>query len=381
MKFIQIFIPVAILHLVVIAVILLQPGCQARQTPPPPPGADPVPGTATATTTPDYVEPTTMSTGVSPVKREAPMRPVGEQAVSSDLPSSFNGNLDLGGEGGLLVPEPLGGEPLAYNDGGATLDAPEMTPYSVVPGDTLSGIARRHGVTVADLREANALTSDTIRVGDTLMIPSASLSGGSGGLAPVASGRESRGDVYEVVPGDNLTVIARRHGLSVPELKALNDLTSDRIVIGQKLYVPQSNSSYTPPPASRRTEPVATNDGTTYVVKAGDTPIVIARRLGVSHQELMRVNGISDPTKMRVGQVLIVPGARPSTTNSIVPPVSRPAPPPPSTSSTAPMRVQPTRPAVIDNSGTTNPDDLEAQLDDDLPVSPVEVVEPTGNGG
>lgn len=382
MKFFQILISVAILHVVVIAVILLQPGCQTRQTPPPPPaGATPLPGTGGgATSRADYVPSTpARTTATLPVDRQEPMRPIDSAGYATDLPSAYNGGLDSA-NGGLLVPQGSG-----YEDD--TLLTPEMEPYTVVPGDTLSGIARRFGISVAELRGANDLSSDVIRVDQTLMIPSAPAGSGTSGGPALSSTRDAGGEPYVVKAGDNLSSIARRNNLGVAELKAFNRLDSDLIKVGDTLYLPQRNSTFTPPPPAPRSGPVATNDGSTYVVQPGDTPITIARRLGVTHQELMRVNGISDPTRMQVGQVLIVPGAR---TGSTPPPAPRPSTPPrtttptptPTPTTTQPplLRPQPTRPAVIDGS-TIDPADLDTQMGDDLPVSPVEVVEPTGDEG
>lgn len=59
-----------------------------------------------------------------------------------------------------------------------------------------------------------------------------------------------------------------------------------------------------------------------YVVQSGDTPIAIAERFGVSVQELMRINNITDPTALRVGQELIIPGQQQATAT----PTSTPRP-------------------------------------------------------
>jgi LysM repeat protein len=47
---------------------------------------------------------------------------------------------------------------------------------------------------------------------------------------------------------------------------------------------------------------------TTYTVAKGDNPYTIAKKFGVSFQDLLKVNGIEDPTKLQIGQVLKVPG-------------------------------------------------------------------------
>lgn len=50
----------------------------------------------------------------------------------------------------------------------------------------------------------------------------------------------------------------------------------------------------------------------TYKVLEGDNPVKIAKKLKVNYDELLKVNGIEDPRKLRVGQVLKLPVSRPS---------------------------------------------------------------------
>jgi LysM repeat protein len=45
----------------------------------------------------------------------------------------------------------------------------------------------------------------------------------------------------------------------------------------------------------------------TYKVEKGDNPYTIAKKLSVSYQDLLKVNGIDDPTKLQIGQILKVP--------------------------------------------------------------------------
>jgi len=112
------------------------------------------------------------------------------------------------------------------------------TGYTVKNGDTLGHIAQRHGVRTAELRRANQLSGDLIRVGQTLQIPS-----GGAVAAPAASSASPSGDVYVVQRGDTLGAIALAHGISLRELKRANDLSGDVIRIGQKLNVPAAASS------------------------------------------------------------------------------------------------------------------------------------------
>jgi membrane-bound lytic murein transglycosylase D len=97
--------------------------------------------------------------------------------------------------------------------------------HRVQRGESLSVIARRHGVSVAALRQANGLRSDRIIAGQTLRIPA------GGTTTRVATN-------HQVRQGENLTVIARRHGVTVNDLRQANDLRGDRIRAGQTLRIP-----------------------------------------------------------------------------------------------------------------------------------------------
>jgi LysM repeat protein len=96
--------------------------------------------------------------------------------------------------------------------------------YSVRPGDTLSGIASRLGVSVPELVRANGITDpDRVFAGRALTVP--------GATAPTRA--------HVVSAGENLTTIARRHGITVSTLAAANRLDPGRILrIGARLALP-----------------------------------------------------------------------------------------------------------------------------------------------
>jgi LysM repeat protein len=59
------------------------------------------------------------------------------------------------------------------------------------------------------------------------------------------------------------------------------------------------------------------SSGKTYIVKKGDNPVTIAKRLKVSYDDLIALNHIEDPRKLRIGQKLLIPKAtKPTTTNA-----------------------------------------------------------------
>lgn len=100
------------------------------------------------------------------------------------------------------------------------------------PGETLSYVAQHYGVSVSRLVQLNNLRSpNRVRAGQRLTLPGGEAEG-------VAAERMPEDGVYEVRPGDNLSLIAERFNTTAHRLVRLNDLgDSDRIYPGQSLRV------------------------------------------------------------------------------------------------------------------------------------------------
>ena len=95
---------------------------------------------------------------------------------------------------------------------------------------------------------------------------------------------------YTVRPGDSLSRIAARYGISYQSLASYNNIqNANRIYPGQVIKIPAGNKK----PAGR-----------SYTVRAGDTLSGIAARFGKTVQELMRINGIQNANRIYVGQVI-----------------------------------------------------------------------------
>ncbi|HEY66268.1 MAG TPA: LysM peptidoglycan-binding domain-containing protein, partial [Caldilineae bacterium] len=120
--------------------------------------------------------------------------------------------------------------------------------------------------------------------------------------------------VYVVALGDTLSGIARRFNISAEALARANDIeVGAQLRVGQELVIPSENEI--PTPTSQPEE-------TIYIVAPGDTLISIARRFGVTVEALARLNGIEDPTRLRVNQQLRIP------TSTTVLPTDTPTPTP-----------------------------------------------------
>lgn len=118
---------------------------------------------------------------------------------------------------------------------------------------------------------------------------------------------------YKVQKGDNLGYISKIFGLKVSDIQAANNLTSTKLKIGQTLIIPmppgaiapKGEATATAPKAkSETTAPVpAANNARTYTVRRGDNLSSIARRFGVSSQNLMTWNKMQN-NKVQIGQKL-----------------------------------------------------------------------------
>ncbi|MCF8142209.1 MAG: LysM peptidoglycan-binding domain-containing protein [Cyanobium usitatum Tobar12.5m-G36] len=166
----------------------------------------------------------------------------------------------------------------------------------VKPGETLSEIADRHGVSLTRLMQANGITNPNLVVaGQSLRLPGSSAAGAG----------SSRGGSVTVQPGDTLSDIADRQGISLNQLMQANGITNpDMVVAGQKLVLPGSRRATAA--AAPRELPTAP-----YTVKSGETLSEIADRFGTSTERLIQLNGISNPNLVVAGTRLAIPG-RPS---------------------------------------------------------------------
>jgi N-acetylmuramoyl-L-alanine amidase len=105
--------------------------------------------------------------------------------------------------------------------------------YTVQRGDSLSVLAQRFGVSAAALKSANNMSSDTIRVGQRLVIPGS-------GSPQLALASETVISEHKIARGDTLSGIAERYRVSLSRLREANNLRNDRIRVGQVLIIPSS---------------------------------------------------------------------------------------------------------------------------------------------
>jgi len=158
----------------------------------------------------------------------------------------------------------------------------------------------------------------------TPVIPTATLYVPSDTPTVTPSPTRSEPITYTVVSGDTLFGIAEAHGVDVQTLIAFNKLTSPDLAVGQQLVIPPPGLKYEPPTATPI--PTGLRPGTviTYTIQPGDILSLIAERFGARLEDVMVMNGITDPDNIQVGETIQIPYN--SLTNTPITPTRTPRP-------------------------------------------------------
>lgn len=154
-----------------------------------------------------------------------------------------------------------------------------VTEYVVRSGDTLWLLAQRFNTTVDAIKNLNGLTSNSLRIGQVLKIPTTEVPGGSY-------------FEYVVRSGDTLWLLAQRYNTTVDAIRGLNGLSGSDLRIGQILKIPSAGT--TPAPYFE------------YTVRSGDTLWQLARRYGTTVNAIKNLNNLSSDI-LNIGQVLRIP--------------------------------------------------------------------------
>jgi LysM repeat protein len=134
----------------------------------------------------------------------------------------------------------------------------------------------------------------------------------------VIPGMPAIGHQYQVKAGDSLTKVAFAYGVTPADIMEANHLKEGAVLHqGQTLTIPaaktraqapaQPQSKIADTPPKQADVPPTTTTPGFYTVKKGDTPTSIAHNFGITAQELLKANKITDPKKLQLGQTLKVP--------------------------------------------------------------------------
>ncbi len=187
--------------------------------------------------------------------------------------------------------------------GGSQPGSSGTSSYTVKAGDSLFGIATRHGVKLAALLSANKMTvNSVITPGMVLTLPTGAVS--QSAPPPSAQQPAAGGATYTVKRGDSLGGIATRHHVTLSALLAANNLVATSLILpGMTLTLPAGASTS---PASTPAAPAAGTGGT-YTVKAGDSLSAIANRHGIKLGALLAANNMTVNSLITPGMTLNLP--------------------------------------------------------------------------
>lgn len=182
--------------------------------------------------------------------------------------------------------------------------------HTVVRGDTVWDLARHYGSTVTAIVDANDLDArGTIHVGDSLVIPGAK----SAAKTTTKKAAIKKSASHIVVSGDTVWDIAKRYGSTVNAIVSANKLgAAATIHVGDRLTIPGAKASSGAKATQASGGKKSTTAQSRYTVKRGDTVSGIASRFGSTVARIAAANGLDNPSKIAVGQVLTIPGGVPT---------------------------------------------------------------------
>jgi len=177
----------------------------------------------------------------------------------------------------------------------ATIEGWQGKVHTVAAGDTLTRIAATYGTTIEAIEKENGITTySMIRVGQGLKIP------GSGKTSATA-----KTETPSAKPATGSAAAMKQAFIATKtEATAVKPTAT---VVKPAATIAAVPKTQTAEPAAKATPAPAPATGDTYVVVSGDNPYTIAKKLHVSYNELVTLNGITDPTKIQIGQKLKVP--------------------------------------------------------------------------
>nr|WP_068512645.1 C40 family peptidase [Caldimicrobium thiodismutans] len=190
--------------------------------------------------------------------------------------------------------------------------------HIVKKGETLYKISKLYGISPEEIKKANHLTSEKLSLKQKLIIPGKNLS-----PSPVEEGhplvhektaipseppKEESYITHQIAKGENLYRISKKYAVPLDEILRINQVSPQQLKPGMTLKIPKSKPSY----EVQNLKPEKTKQALPqepqkiyYIVKKGDTLQKIAKKNGITLEELKRLNHLS-AKRVKPGQKLLV---------------------------------------------------------------------------
>ncbi len=168
--------------------------------------------------------------------------------------------------------------------------------YTVIPGDTLMGIASKYGISLGTLERYNGLNNySVLRVGERITIP---------GISHIKTAPANLRLAYVIVkPGMTLWSISRDYNVSLNTIRIINHMSGNDIHAGEKIFIKRKgfNSKYS---YIHNNHPQANQGFLHYRVKFGDSLYSIALKFHGNIKNIMADNNIKNPNAIYPGEIL-----------------------------------------------------------------------------
>ncbi|MBK9099680.1 MAG: LysM peptidoglycan-binding domain-containing protein [bacterium] len=167
----------------------------------------------------------------------------------------------------------------------------ESITHQIQSGETIIGISDLYGVSVEEIKRWNNLSSSKIVAGKSLIIYTNGNGHNKVSNTNVTLNNTGQSKVHKVKRGETLGGIAIKYNVSLSSLQKLNNISGNKIIVGQELKIPGSNYSS-----------ISSKDGY-HIVESGETLYSIANKYKTSVQKIKTLNNLSN-SKIMVGQKL-----------------------------------------------------------------------------
>lgn len=180
---------------------------------------------------------------------------------------------------------------------------PTLVTYKVRPGDSLSEIAARSNTTIAQIRRDSNISGNVIHPGQIIKVRYTPK-----GYKP---GTGTKAKTHVVARGESIARIAKKNGVTVQDILAANNIPAkeaSKIRPGKRLVIPSAAGATKGSSKSNS----SSKKSKTHTISRGESLSTIAKRYGVTVQELCKANNLSSKKadSIQAGQKLTIPAKK-----------------------------------------------------------------------
>jgi peptidoglycan DL-endopeptidase LytF len=192
--------------------------------------------------------------------------------------------------------------------------------HTVAPKEFLGKIAEKYGSTVEEVKKANNLSGNNLRIGQKLRIPATKNIDENKVVSSAVEEKPTQGNkssdtagTHTVLRNETIFTIAKQYGITAYQIRTMNNLPDNAITIGQVLKVPGGIVAEVQVPKEKQAEtktkevPAVTKEESfIHTVAAGENIFSIAKKYNLTAYQIRTANKLED-NNIKVNQKLIIP--------------------------------------------------------------------------